>query len=557
ERYLRFNGKTAIAPLFGIEVPIKAHPFAKIDKGTGLVMMCSAGDTTDISFFREQGIKPIISISKEGTMNSNAGFLEGIKVKDARKKIIETLREKKLIVKETQIMHRTPICDRSNDEIEFIAMKEFYVKQVEFKDKMRELADKINFFAPASKQILLDWIDSVSIDWPISRRRYYATEVPLWYCKNEKCKHIIVPEKGKYYKPWNEPAPVKECPKCKGKEFVGDIRVFDTWFDSSISPLYILGYERFPEFFKKHPQCSLRPQGKEIVRTWLYYTVLKDFLLTGKVIFKDAWINYHIVDEKGIKMSKRLGNVIDPHKILEQFGAEPFRFWAAVEGNLDSTDFKCSNDRIQGAGKSLSKLWNVAKYVSMFPNPEKKPTLNALDEWILNELNELVKQANTQYENYDFHNPAISARHFIWETLASHYIELSKPRAYNQDGKFSKEEQDSAHYTLHECLKKLLEILAPIVPLMTGKIYKDLYSKDVHFEKFPTPGKESVSEFSYSELADLDSLIWKTKKDSGKNLRDTVAKLSLPGKFKTIEADLKAAHSIQELVYSDEIKIEL
>ncbi len=558
ERYKKLEGKTAITPLFGIEVPIKAHPFAKMDKGTGLVMMCSAGDTTDIWFFREQGLKIIISINQDGLMNKNAGFLEGLKVKDARKKMIELLREKGLIVKETKILHRTPVCERSNDEIEFIAMKEFYVKQVEFKDKMRELARELNFFADSSRQILLDWIDSVTIDWPISRRRYYATEVPLWYCKNQKCKQIILPPKGKYFKPWKEKPPIKECPKCKGKEFEGETRVFDTWFDSSISPLYILGYERFPEFFKKHFQCSLRPQGKEIVRTWLYYTVLKDFLLTGKVIFKDVWINYHIVDEKGIKMSKRLGNVIDPHKVLEKFGAEPFRLWCAVEGSLEKTDLRCSFERIEGAGKTLVKLWNVARYVSLFSEPKTKPKkLNSLDEWILSELNELISFSEERFFSYDFHNPAIRLRHFIWETFASHYLELVKTRAYNSENKFSKEEQDSALFTLHYCLKNLLKLLAPIIPLMTFKIFKELYKKDVHFEEFPKPEFSFKQEFSTQELSELNSLIWKIKKDAGKSLKEKISQAIVHEKFKSLEKDLIVTHNIEKLLFADKTEIKL
>ena len=175
-----------------------------------------------------------------------------------------TAPEKGLLKKVTPTdAHRTPINERSGAAIEFINMQEFYLKQLDYKEKMREIADEINIYSPKSKQILLDWIDSVSIDWPISRRRYYATEVPMWKC--DKCGEYVLAEKGKYVQPWKEKY-TGTC-KCGSTEFTGEERVFDTWFDSSISPLYILGYERHPEFFAKHEQCSLRPQGKEIVRT--------------------------------------------------------------------------------------------------------------------------------------------------------------------------------------------------------------------------------------------------------------------------------------------------
>lgn len=547
KRYANLEGKTAITPIFNKEVPIQCHQLAQLDKGTGLVMMCSAGDLSDIRFFREMNLTPVIAIDRDGRMNEHAGFLKGLKVREAREKMIEELKNKKLLVKQVKVSHRTPICERSKHEIEFIEMKEFYLQQVKFKNKMAQLAHEVNFYDPKSKEILLNWISSVSIDWPISRRRFYATEIPLWYCK--KCNNPILPaKKGSYHQPWKDPAPVKSCPKCKSKEFIGENRVFDTWFDSSISALYILKWSRDNKFFEKNSPASLRPQGKEIVRTWLYYTLLKCYLLTGKCIFKDAWINYHIVDEKGNKMSKSLGNVVNPKDILDKFGAEPFRLWSAVEGDLTRSDNRCSSERIEGAGKTITKLWNIARFISMFP--EKKATkLNDLDKWILNELNELVKLANESYEKYDFHNPTTKLKHFIWETFSSHYMELVKTRAYNEQKSFSLSEQASALFTLHNCLDTLLKLLAPINPMVTYKIYKDLKNKDIHFEEFPKSEKVVKLPFTTEELISINSEVWKTKKDKGLSLKDKIKELTIDKKFKSIEADLKAAHNVESLKY--------
>ena len=552
KRYKYLQGKTAVTPLFKREVPIKAHPLAEIDKGTGLVMMCSAGDLSDIRFFREMNLDPIIAIEKDGTMNHHADFLKGLKVKEARQKMIEELKKNNLLVKQTQTTHRTPVSERSGAEIEFIEMKEFYLKQLNVKKKLKEIAQKPHFYEENSRRVLLDWIDSLATDWPISRRRYYATEIPLWYCKD--CEHIIVPKKGKYYQPWKQKPPQKNCPKCKSKEFVGEIRVFDTWFDSSISPLYILMYERDKAFFKKSSPCSLRPQGKEISRTWLYYTLLKCYLLTGKPIFKDVWINHHIVDEKGYKMSKSRGNVINPREVLDNFGAEPFRLWAAVEGNLTKTDFRCSFDRIDGAGKTLTKLWNITRFISMFP--EKKSTkLTNLDKWIINEMNELISFSKNQYEQYNFHDPAINIKHFIWETFASHYMELVKNRAYNSTKEFTKQEQDSACYTLHYCLDNLLKLLAPITPMITYKIYKNLRKKDIHFERFPAESKKYKTLFSTKDIELLNSEIWKAKKDRGISLKEEIKSLTVPNKLKSIKKDLVMTHNAKELKFGNELSI--
>jgi valyl-tRNA synthetase len=554
-RYHHLDGKHAVTPIFNKEVPIKAHPMAEIGKGTGLVMMCSAGDLSDIQFFREQKLTPVIAINADGTMNEHAGVLKGLKVKDARQKMIELCEEKDLLVGQKEITHRTPVSERSNVPIEFIAMPEFYVKQLDFKDDMRRLAKEMNFFEDSSRQILLDWIDSVSIDWPVSRRRFYATEVPLWYCK--KCKQPILAPRGRYVQPWREPAPVKKCPKCGATEFTGETRVFDTWFDSSITPLYILKWRRDDAFFKEAAPCTVRPQGKEIVRTWLYYTVLKDFLLTGKCIFRDVWINYHIVDEKGHKMSKSTGNIIDPKGILDKFGAEPFRLWAAVEGNLTSTDFKCSEPRIDGAGKTLTKLWNVCRFASMFPKPGSEPkTLEPLDAWIRAELAAIVKDADQAYAKYDFHNPAIKLRHFVWETFASHYLELVKARAYNRDGVFSKEQQHSALATIHHCLEIMLRLFAPMTPLITYKLYESLTGKDIHFEKFPAAEKITAP-FAKEPLEELDSLVWKVKKDAGKSLREPVKLLTIPKELALIEKELALMHGAQKTVLGEKAAVEL
>ncbi len=553
KRYRNLEGKTALTPIYEREVRIFSHPMASMEKDTGLVMMCSAGDTSDIRFFREMKLKPIISIEQDGTMNDNAGFLKGLKVADARKAIIEELKKRNLLVKQLAITHRTPVCDRSNDAVEFIAMKEFYLKQVEFKGEMLKIAAKLNFFAKSSRQMLVDWINSVSMDWPISRRRYYATEIPLWYCS--KCSATIVPEKGRYYQPWKESPPIKKC-KCGSTDFRGEERVLDTWFDSANTPLYVIKYLRDDEFFKKSFPCTLRPQGKDIVRTWLYYTLLKGYLLTGKSVFADAWINYYIVDEHGNKMSKRKGNVIDPQKILDQFGAEPFRLWAAVEGNITTSDFRCSPERIEGAGKTIIKLWNVARFISVFPEA-KSGKAGELDNWILSELNSLVRACNDGYSNYDFHTPATLIRHFIWETFASHYLELVKNRAYNESNAFAKDEQDAAINTLYTCFYTLLKLLAPITPMITYKIYRDLTGKDIHFEDFPKPAKAAAAKISTLELLNLNREIWKAKKDNGMSLKAEIPEAVIPEQFRAIESDLKSTHGIKKLCYGEKLEIRL
>lgn len=556
-RYKHLAGKHAVLPLYGKEVPIKAHPYAKIEKGTGLVMMCSFGDVTDIRFFREEKLEPKILIERNGKLNAHAGFLQGLSIKQAREKILEELKAKNLLAKQEKILHDAPICERSKTPIEFIKMPELYVKQLEYKDALLKIAHETNIYDPKSRQILLDWINAVSMDWAVSRRRYYATEIPLWYCA--KCNETVVPEPGPYYQPWKQKAPVATCTRCGSTEFRGEDRVFDTWFDSSISCLYILGYLKDPEFFKAHFPCSLRPQGKEIVRTWLYYTLLRVHQLTHKPAFNDIWIHHHILDEKGRKMSKSLGNTIDPQEIIKKLGAESFRFWCAMEGNLHQADFMTSEERIKAAGKFLTKLYNVARFISMFPayDSKKGMKLTDLDKLMLAETNKLIEQTKKQYEIYDFHNPVVSIRSFIWDAFASHYLELVKTRAYNQDGNYSEEEQNAAFYTLNTILETMLKLLAPVIPMITAKIYESLYGDDIHTQEFPHHVKVSYDgDLTLEDVASINSEIWKFKKDNTLSLKDELSSVMLPAKFAAIEQDLKAMHKIREVAYGTAVSLQ-
>jgi valyl-tRNA synthetase len=553
ERWLKLNGKTAISPLFNREVPIKAHPMAKTDKGTGLVMMCSAGDYSDIRFFMEQGIKPIISIDISGKMNKNAEFLEGLSVKEARLKMVELLKEKELVIEEKIIQHKVPICERSKHEIEFISLKEYYLKQMDYIEKMKEIAEKVNFTNPATKKILLDWLEVVSIDWPISRRRYYATEIPIWYCK--KCGEAILGEKGKYHEPWKEKAPVESCPKCGSFEIEGETRVFDTWFDSSISPLFVLDYGS--EFYKKHPVCTLRPQGKEIVRTWLYYTLLKCYLFTDKIIFDDVYIHQHILDDKGNKMAKSLGNAIDPQEILRDYGAEAFRLWVADEGNLNEKDLKCSKDRISTEQKTINKLWNASKFISQFKRIDGiNSEFSELDKTMLKEINNLIELCDNKYAGYDFHEPIVKLKYFLWTTLSSHYLELIKSRAYNQDGKFSKAEQNAAIDTLNYCLERLLVLLYPVIPFTTHKILIEMFENDPNKESYPEIEKFE-STLNLEDIENLNNTIWKFKKDNNLSLKDELKYLKINNKYKCMEKDIQKTHNVLNIQYLNNDSIEV
>jgi len=551
ERYHHLEGKHAIVPIFGHEVPIKPHPYAKPEFGSGLVMICSFGDYSDVRILRELNIEPIYAIDEKGRMNENAGEYQGLTVKEARERIIQNLKAEGILVKTERIKQRRPICWRSKNPIEFVPMKEYYLKQVEFKDEILRIADEMKFFAPESKQILIDWINSVGIDWVISRRRFYGTEIPLWYC--EECGYIYVPKPGRYYQPWKEKAPIEKCPKCGSTRFRGEDRTFDTWFDSSTSEVYILGYLWDKDFFKRNFPCSLRPQGKEIVRNWLYFTMLKSYLLFGKAPFKNVWIHMHVVDEEGRKISKSNPETwIDPQEVINRFGAEAFRIWAGLEGNITRGDIRCSFERIEGTSKFLTKLWNIARFISSFPQEYGGYELAALDRMILGRLNELISECKRGYEEMNVFAAATAIRSFTWNVFADHYIEAVKSRAYNHEGMFDSKLQRGAWYTLHNVLTTVLKLLAPIVPFITEAIWLEIYSKEsIHLQRFPQRESQWESEMAnlLQMFMDFNNIIWRYKKSRGIALSQSlpVQRVYAPVELEPLKDDLKAMHRIHDL----------
>jgi len=539
ERYTDVLGKKVLIPLINREVEIKTHPSAEKGFGSGAVMVCSYGDQNDVSLFRELRLQEIVAIGKNGRMSEVAGPYAGLKIKQARERIIEDLQNHGFVEKIENINHRTPISERSKTPIEIIPMEEYYLKQKDYVERIRDLGSKIIFHPPMHKQILMNWLESISIDWPISRRRYYGTEIPIWYCKN--CNEPQVPEPGKYYKPWKDQSPITKCVKCSATEFVGEERTFDTWMDSSVSPLYVSKYKQDEEFFRKTYPATIRPQSKDIVRTWLYYTILRCEQLTGKSPWDEAWIMGYGLDEHGTKMSKSKGNVIDPLPIIQKFGADTFRFWSASEINL-GYDFRCSEQKIEITKKFLNKLWNISRFLSSFPLIRSGKT-SPSDKWILSELDRLVIECKKGYSEYNFFIPATAIREFTWNLFAAHYIEMVKGRTYGSD--FTEDERDGAIFTLHKILSTLLILLAPITPFITDYLWQNLYSeKTIHNEKFiEVESQEDWTKFT-KEITTFNSDIWNKKKDMSLSLKDSI-EIAVPSNLEPFAKDLKAMHNLK------------
>ncbi len=547
-RYREAHDKTLILPIFNREIKLIKHQLADPEFGTGAVMVCSYGDKNDVQLFRELGLEEIVAINEKGEMSDCAGPYSNLEIKQARDRIIEDLRKFGFLEKEEFIIHRTPICERSKTPVEIVPMQDYYLKQLDFVPKLRNFAHELNFHPEMHRKILLDWLDAVAIDWPISRRRFYGTEIPIWYCKS--CEYPNIPDPGKYYKPWKESPPFDNCKKCHSSHFVGEERTFDTWMDSSITPLFVTKYEEEPIFHSQTYPTRIRPQAKDIVRTWLFYTMLRCYQLTGKLAWSDVWIMGYGVDERGEKMSKSKGNTLDPYPIIAKYGADAFRYWSAAEANLGQ-DFRCSEQKVAEAQKFLTKLWNVGRFISSFEVIISPPQLTlATDEWILGELGKVISGCLRGYQDLNFFVPASLIREFTWNVFASHYLELIKARAYNSN---DNDGYKSALYALHKCFSTILILLSPICPFITEKLWQELYStKSIHLQSLPSDDNPYQEMCRYSnQIVEFNSMVWNKKKQTVSNetgkllsLRDSIY-IEIPSELQIFKGDLINMHNLK------------
>lgn len=592
-RYTHLEGKNLVTPLFNKKVPIRAHREADPEYGTGIMMICAYGDKVDVKILREFGINhPKTMIEANGLVNEVAGEYKGKTVKETQKSILKDLQNEGYIIDSKPTSRRVPICWRSKTPIEIITMDEYYLQQVDILPQLKEISSQMLFYPKSSKIILDNWINSLTIDWAISRRRFYGTPIPIWYCR--KCGFPNVPkeeELDRYYEVWREKSPISTCSQCGESldDAIGEDRTFDTWFDSSISELAACNYKNIffddqgRNFFKENFPCSIRPQGKEIVRTWLYYTILRSFHLFEKPPFKQVWISGLVLDPYGGKMSKSLGNSVDPLLFLQpidlpddtpdilkpdknswkaiteketsrkltkrqnlHYGADSVRLTSCLQGSHGS-DIRFSLSKLDGNARFITKLWNIARFISFFPYEKAPSLISNSDQWILSSLDSLISRCRKGYTELDFSIPAESIYNWVWNIFAPHYIELVKSRAYREE---DKEAVQSARYTLHHCLQVVLKLLAPISPFITESIYQNLYEpeKSIHLELLPESQTEKMEEdIRTLELIKLNSFIWKSKKDRELSLKDPLTAIYVPDILREFKEDLREMHNANKI----------
>ncbi len=464
ERYADLVGKKAIVPIFNREVEIIANPDVDPEFGTGAVYLCTYGDESDIKWQKRYSLPCVRILNEDGTLNENAGPFSGLSVEDARIKVVEELGAMGLVEREERLTHRV-LChtERQNcmNPIEFIPKKQWCIEVKRFADDIIRLAGEIRWNPEHMKTRLVNWVRSMDWDWIISRQRVYGTPIPFFYC--EKCEFVVPGEP--FVDPSRDKPPVETCPEC-GSRIIGETDVCDGWVDSSITPLVVSGYWKGESGL--YP-TSLRQQGHDIIRTWAYYTILRCYLETGTVPWKEILINGMILGPDGREMHKSLGNVVEPDEILEKHGADTVRVGLILLG-VFGKDAGFSWKDMEFASRFVTKLWNVSRFASAhmsdIPAPEKP-----VDRWILSRLARTVRDVTKAMEEYQFNVAFTRIHDFVWHELADNYIEFIKYRLYDR-------EDPSARYMLYRCLFTVIRLLAPFMPFVTEEIYQRLFRSE-------------------------------------------------------------------------------
>ena len=488
-RYKNLKNKIAIVPIFDHEVPILEDENVEIEKGTGLVMCCTFGDRKDIEWYKKYNLPYRQSIGKNGKWTEITGPLEGLKVADARKKILELLKESAHLKNQKPITHSVNVHERCKKEIEYLELSQWFLKILEFKDKFIEEAEKIDWYPTYMKSRYLNWVENIGWDWCISRQRFYGIPFPIWYCKD--CNAVIVPEIKDLPVDPQEKLPGK-CTKCSSKNIIPDSDVMDTWNTSSLTPFICKSLYDAQTFEPDNfIPMSMRPQAHDIIRTWAFYTIVKSWMHLGKIPWKKIVISGHVLAGPATakeKLSKSKGNEpFTPENLLQQYNADAIRFWTA-SGSLGQ-DIVFSDTQLKAGNRLITKLWNAFLFCNEHIKNTKQPSeISLVNKWIFHKLESAFDAYKKYLDQSEFGLALQTLEKFFWADFCDNYLEIIKNQLFNPN-LYSEDEVNSTKWTLYHAGFKILQLYAPYIPFVTEEIYSNIYKdslseNSIHLTKF-------------------------------------------------------------------------
>ena len=583
ERYQKLFGQTVKTPLFGVEVPVLAHRLAQIDKGTGIAMICTFGDVTDVIWWRELDLPNRAIIGWDGrilpempdVITSETGIaayaeLSGKTVFSAKQAIVELLQASGDMIGDPKpITHPVKFFEKGDKPLEIVSTRQWYIRNggrdQAIRDELIDIGKKLNFHPDFMRVRYENWVNGLTGDWLISRQRFFGVPIPVWYKLDSEGNPLF----EERLLPSYEILPIdpsSQCPdgysedqRSKPNGFVGELDIMDTWATSSLTPQLAGGWISDPEKYSKVYPFDLRPQGQDIIRTWLFSTVLRSYQEEGKLPWTDAALSGWILDPDRKKMSKSKGNVVVPNDLLDEHGSDAVRYWASSARLGTDAAFDVGQMKV---GRRLAiKVLNAAKFVLSFENPNQSARVTeAVDQSMLLNLAEVVKGATNAFEAYD-HTKALEITESFFWNFTDDYLELVKERAYGQ-GEVTPESQASALLALRIALHTLLKLFAPFIPFASEEAWSwwQADTGSIHRSSWPKP-EEITTELDAENLAVLSiaSLalfgIRKAKSDSKLSMKAEIAsaKISSPKDqlpmLQLVSSDLKSVGRIEVLEF--------
>ena len=507
ERYKDIVGKVCVVPFVNREIPIIADEYVDMEFGTGVVKITPAHDPNDFEVGERHNLPKINILNDDGTINANGGKFEGMDRYDARKQIVEELDEMGLFIRKEEINHAVGVHDRCHTVIEPLIKKQWFVKMEELaKPALDAYYNKdLKFVPDRFGKIYTHWLEDIH-DWCISRQLWWGHRIPAYYCE---CGEVIV----------SKEAP-KTCPKCGSTNIKQDEDCLDTWFSSALWPFSTLGWPEQTEELKHFYPTSVLVTGYDIIFFWVVRMVFSAMEQMGEVPFKTVLIHGLVRDEQGRKMSKSLGNGIDPLEVIKDYGADALRL-TLITGNAPGNDMRFYYSRMDNSRNFGNKLWNAARFVMMHIGESEpkldKGKLTSADKWILSKVNTLAKEVTDNLDNYELGIAVQKVYDFIWDEYCDWYIEMVKPRLYNEED----ETREAALWTLKTVLINALKMLHPFEPFITEEIFTSIQSEEetIMLSKWP----EFTSEFDFEE----DEKAIELMKEAIKNIRNIRAEMNV------------------------------
>ena len=587
DRYKPLFGKTVRTPLFDVEVPVVAHHLAEIDKGSGIAMICTFGDVTDVTWWRELQLptRPIIGwdgrilaetpewIATDAGKQAYAA-LAGSTAHTAKEKIAELLRESGDLVGDIRpITHPVKFFEKGDKPLEIVTTRQWYIRNggrdKDLRSQLVARGSELTWHPEYMRSRYVNWVEGLTGDWLISRQRFFGVPLPVWYALDAEGNPLydqpLVPEESRLPIDPTSDAPTGYTEDQRGKPngFIGDPDVMDTWATSSLTPEIVGGWEHDADLWKRVFPFDLRPQGHDIIRTWLFSTVVRAHLELDALPWKHAAISGWILDPDRKKMSKSKGNVVTPMALLEEHGSDAVRYWAASGRPGTDTAFDVGQMKI---GRRLAiKILNASKFaLSLGAVTDGAAVTHPLDRALLAQLAEVVVQATKAFEDYNYTRAMEVTEQFFWR-FCDDYVELVKDRVYGARGD---DQGASAKLALGIATDTLLRLFAPFLPFVTEEVWSWWREGSVHRASWPKA--DAIAAFAadgdsatLDAVADVLSLVRKAKSDAKKSMRARIAHATVTApaqaiaRVKTVEDDLIAAGGIDAIAYTEGPQIDV